>query len=335
MTAAHIRQLVEQAFEYRGYVTIERHDGSRLLGFVYHRDATHIELFDEHAAERLTVALSDIANIALDGDDAAARAQQRWEQRRGRLEARDTPAWGEWEARPTLILVALPLELEGIANVLRAQVHAASASGKLGEHRVIARAVGIGGGAAHVVAAERPRLVIACGFAGALHASLSAGDLVLASAVRDECGDAVVASESMLRVAREALDTLPVAEGELLCSTRIAATRTDKHALAGRGRLALDLESWAAARAAEQASIPWLVLRVVVDPLEIDLPGFAAEARSDYIVPALRHALRGPRAALELARFGIRTSIALRSLRRAMQQLLPAISRLANEEVRA
>jgi hypothetical protein len=334
MIAARINQLVEQAFEYRGYVTVARHDGSQLVGFIYHRDAAHIELFDELGTNRVTIGLAEIADIVLTGDDAAARAHQRWAQRVGRLEARDTSAWGEWEARPTLILVGLPIELRGIAPVLGSDVHRASVAGRIGDDRVIARAVGVGGGAAHVVAAERPRLVISCGFAGALHASLSAGDLVLASAVRDEHGDTVAAPDSALDVARNALSPLRPVEGELLCSARIAASRAEKRALARPGRLAIDLESWAAARAAARWRIPWLALRVVLDPMEVDLPSFAGEVRAAYVVPALRHALGGPRAVLELAQFGIRTSIALRSLRRAMQRLLPALAQLGNEEVR-
>jgi len=320
VTDARITQLVEQAFAYRGYVTVQRHDGSTLVGFVYHRDGAHIEMFDERAAHRLTIGLHDISDIVLDGDDAAATAHERWERRRGALESRTTSAWGEWEARPTLILVALPIELRGIASLL-------------GEDHVIARAIGVGGSAAHVVAETRPRLVVSCGFAGALKGSLSAGDLLLGSSVQDESGDAIAAPESVLRVAREALTHLRVVEGELLCSTRIAATRDAKRALARPGRLAVDLESWPAARAAERSGLPWLALRVVIDPLELDLPTFAGETRTGYVAPALRHMLTGPRAMLELARFGIRTSVALHSLRRAMERLIPALGRLETEEL--
>ncbi|HEX5064078.1 MAG TPA: hypothetical protein VFV99_32100 [Kofleriaceae bacterium] len=333
MTDTRLMQLVQQAFDYRGYVTVVRHDGSSLVGFVYQQDVAEIAMFDEDATQRVTVPLRDIADISITGDDSAARAQRRWERRRDSLEARETSAWGEWEQRPTLILVALPIELRGIASVLRSKVRGTSASAMLGEHRVIARAVGVGGGAAHVVAADRPSLVINCGFAGALEKSLGAGDLVLASSVRDESGESVMARESVLRIARRALAYTQVAEGELLCATRIAATREDKRILARPGRLAVDLESWASARAAERAGIPWLALRVVLDPLEIDLPRFASEAREHYVPSVVRHTLRGPRAVLDLARLGTRTAIAFRSLRRAMQQLMPVLGELGACEV--
>src|SRR5262249_45813279 len=103
MTDPRLIQLVQQAFDYRGYVTVVRHDGSKLVGFVYQRGAVDITMFDEQAANRVRVALHDIADISLTGDDSAAKAQQRWERRRNSLEARETSAWGEWEDRPTLI----------------------------------------------------------------------------------------------------------------------------------------------------------------------------------------------------------------------------------------
>jgi len=322
MSDARIMELVEQAVGYRGHVTVERRDGSRIVGFVYDSAAAHIEMFDERATDRIRVAHAEIANITLSGEDSAAKAQRIWERRRDSLESRETSVWGGWEARPTLILVALPIELRGIAPVLGSSV--------------IARAVGVGGGATHVVAAERPRLVISCGFSGALHASLGPGDLVLASSVRDESGETVAARESVLRITRRALDgRARVAEGEILGATRIAATYDDKRALAGPGRLAVDLESWSAARAAERAGLPWLVLRVVLDPLEINLPPFAGDARAGYLASALHYALGGPRPVLEIARLGIRTAIALRSLRGAVQELLPVLGRLDGAEVRS
>jgi hypothetical protein len=332
---ARLAELVERAFDYRGHVTVERRDGSKLVGFVYDRGDAYVEMFDESSTNRVVVSLDEVANITLTGEDIAARAQRRWERRRDSLESRQTSAWGEWGDRPILILVALPIELHGIAPALGSKVRGASTTGKLGETRVIARAIGVGGGAAHVVADERPRIVISCGFAGALDSSLGSGDLVLGSSVRDEGGEAVAARGSVLSVARRALTHMRVAEGELLCSTCVAATRDHKRMLARPGRLAVDLESWAAARAADRAGVPWLALRVVLDPLEIDLPPFAGEPRGDYLAFALHHALGGPRAVLELGRLGMRTVIALRSLRRAMHELLPMVGNLETDELRS
>ena len=330
MSDVSISALVERALDYRGYVTITRHDGSKLVGFVYDRGPDHVEMFDAHAAGRIRFALHDIAEIAWTGEDCADKAQKMWARRHGALEPRDTPASGDWGEPPTLILVGLPLELRGIARVLRAEIRSDTARGWLDADPVIARATGIGGGAAHVLAADRPRLVLCCGLAGALEPSLATGDLLIASSVRDESGDHVVAPARIVRAAREALaGGSRVAEGEMLCVTRVAATCVDKRALARPGRIGVDLESWACARAAQRAGIPWLVLRVVLDPLHVDLPEFTRDVRKHYVAAAARHALRHPLEALELARLAMRTRAALRALEQALHRLAPTFRVLA------
>jgi adenosylhomocysteine nucleosidase len=336
MSDTRISELVEQAFGYRGHVTVQRHDGSKLIGYVYDRDPAHVEMFDEQGTSRIRIAIREIADITLTGEDCAATSQRNWERRHGRLESQQSSAWGDWEERATLILTALPIELHSIASALGAPVRGATACRTLGDDRVVARAIGVGGGAAQIVAAERPRLVISCGLAGALVGSLRSGDLVLASSVRDESGDRVIARESVLRVVRDALSGCGrLVEGELLCTTRIAATRDDKRALAHPSRCAVDLESWTIAQAADRAHIPWLALRVVLDPLDVDLPAFAGEVRADYVTSMLRYAFSGPRPALAVVRLGLRASLALRSLQRAMQALAPVLGALATAEERA
>lgn len=326
MSAEYLTERIDEALRFRGYVTVVRHDGSRHVGFVYNRGPAYVEMFDESASTRMRVAIDDIADVTLSGEDSAARAQRSWERRRGSLESRATSAWGGWDARPTLILVALPIELRCVARALGCSVRGATARGQIGDEHAIARAIGVGGGAAQVIAAERPRLVIACGFAGALHPSLGPGDLVLASSVYDESGDSVAARPALLRAARRAFGGARVTEGELLCATRVARTRAEKHALARPGRIAVDLESWSAARAAERAGIPWLALRVIVDPLDADLPAFTVGMRGGEIAVALRHALGGPRSMLELARLALRADKAMRALQAALGGLAPVLA---------
>ena len=73
-------------------------------------------------------------------------------------------------------------------------------------------------------------------------------------------------------------------------------------------------------------------MRVIVDPLDVELPAFTREARTSYLRPALRHALRGPRAALELARLGLRARTAARALEHALRRLAPALGELVRAE---
>ena len=199
-----------------------------------------------------------------------------WERRRGKLEPAATSIWGDWAQRPILVLTAMHGEL----------VSGTDAS-------VVVRALGVGGGAAHVIAEQKPRVVISCGFAGGLDASATPDRVVLATAVREELGDPIVAPEALRTAARDALFGL-VVEGEIVCATRIAATPDEKRALARPGRLAVDLESWAIARAAQRAGIPWLAVRVVVDPFDVALPAFARVPRASYLGPRCATRWAGP-----------------------------------------
>ena len=333
MSDPRIRDLLERALDYRGFVTLRRHDGTDLVGYVYDRGPRHVEVFDEQVAQRVRLDIDDIVDVALTGDDSAAKAQQIWERRHGMLEPHDTPAWGEWEDRPTLIVVALARELQGIARALGAQARGATALGRLGEYRALGIAIGTGGGAAHVIAEHHPRLVISCGFSGALDPALRPGDVVLASSVCDEDGRTIAVAEADRLIARRAL--LGPAEGEILCATRVAATALEKRALARPGRLAIDLETWAIATAAREAGIPWLAVRVILDPLDRELPAFVRDTRANYTPAAVRHALRGPRAALDLARLARDARIASYSLERAVRRIAPVVARLtAKERVR-
>jgi adenosylhomocysteine nucleosidase len=335
MSESKIAEQIERAFDYRGFVTVWRRDGSKLVGYIYDRGPDHVELYDDRGTSRLRIATADIAEVALTGDDAAAKAHTMWERRHGKLEPGDTSAWGGWEDRPTLLLVALPSELRVVARVIGGTPHGNTAVGKLGECRAVAIALGPGGGgAALAVAAQRPRLVVSCGFAGALDPFLAAGDIVIASSVRDEHGDSIPAAHNDLELVRRALDgSHRVAEGEILCATQVAVTRDEKRALARPGRLAIDLESFPAARAAHDAKIPWLAIRVVVDPLDSDLPPFARDPHASYVLPALRHAITSTRAMLDLARLGVRARTANRSLERALGGLVSVVTNLRPPEV--
>ncbi len=332
-----LAEQIERAFDYRGFVTVEKKDGSALVGFVYDRGPGFVEMFDESATRRIRIPTSEIAAVELSGEDTAARATAIWERRKGKLESAATSAWGQWEAengdqRPALIVVALGHELRGVARALHAKPRRDSARGKLGDAGAVAVAIGMGGGAERAVREERPRAVISCGFSGALDPSLRAGQLVLASAVRDEAGELIAADPAILEPARAALRGTGFIEGELLCAMRVLASAGEKRALMKPGRVAVDLESWAVARAAESAGLPWLAVRVILDGLDEELPEFTREGHADYLKPALLHALRGPRAVGELIGLGIKAQAANASLEDALARLAPVIAAMGRGE---
>src|SRR5438874_12671097 len=172
----------------------------------------------------------------------------------------------------------------------------------------------------------RPRLVVSCGFCGGLDPGLIAGDLVLATAVRATSGELLEAPEPARLAAAALLDGVRYRQGELVQATSVATTGEEKRALARSGALALDMESFAVARAAEQAGIPWLALRAVVDPADSPLPEFTRETRRGYAWPALKYALSGPRAAARLIRLARDSRLAGAALTTALRRLGPALS---------
>jgi len=320
--SAAAAELVDRAFDYRGYVTVVCRDGSELVGYLYDRGPAHVDLLDETANRRTRLARDEIADIRFTGDDPVQRSQEIWERRKGALEPAESPAYGEWgELRPVLVLVALGLELRHVGRALGIHRRGAFARGKLHGTDFVAHAVGPGGGAAKIVADVEPRLIVSCGFCGALDAELKTGDVVLATSVRDEGGVAVEVPAAPLSTARRALAGLRVFEGGVLCTTAVAATPAEKRGLARPGLLAVDMETHPVARAAAQAGIPWVSARAVIDPLEAELPSFARAPSDRYVVPALLHALSGPSGAVEVARLAARAKRAARSLEEVVRRL--------------
>jgi hypothetical protein len=320
--APRVGELVERAFDYRGYVTVVRSDRSEIVGYVYDRGDSHVDLLDETATRRTRLSRDDIVDIRFTGDDPVRKSQEIWERRKGSLEPRDTPAYGGWAgSRPVLLAVALEHELGHVARSLGLRRQGGSARGRFDGREVVALAVGIGGDAVRAISDEEPRLLVSCGFCGGLDGRLQAGDLVLASSVREQDGLAVEAAPGLLAEARRALSSLKFFEGEVLCTTAVAATPAEKRALAASGALAVDMETHGLALAASKAGIPWLSVRAVLDPLEATLPAFARGPRKSYLAPVLRHVLSRPKGALEIARLAGLARRAGRSLEAAMPRL--------------
>jgi adenosylhomocysteine nucleosidase len=89
------------------------------------------------------------------------------------------------------------------------------------------------------------------------------------------------------------------------------------------------METWAAARAAQQAGVPWLALRAIVDPACASLPEFARSAHDSYVLPALKHSLRGPRAMLDLVQLARAAQRAQSALEAALRAVVPALEAAA------
>jgi hypothetical protein len=82
---ADLRDALEQAFDYRGDVTITRKDGSRVEGYIFDRrnGATLAEsvvrLIPKNSGQKVSIPYSDIAALAFSGrDTAAGRSWEAW-----------------------------------------------------------------------------------------------------------------------------------------------------------------------------------------------------------------------------------------------------------------
>jgi adenosylhomocysteine nucleosidase len=182
----------------------------------------------------------------------------------------------------------------------------------------------IGVGARRAAAAARwvleectPRLVVACGFAGALVPTFAVGDVLVASEV-------VEPDEQRWRVALPAeLGDLPC--GRLLTASRIVATPAAKRTLAWQfGAVAVDMESAAVAEACQAARVPCACVRVISDAVDADVsPRLVELVASGRVSPlrAVAAVARSPGLALELWRLA-------RDTRRAAARFADALHRL-------
>ena len=82
---AELRDALEEAFDYRGDVTITLKDGSRVEGYIFDRrngatlETSVVRLIPQNSAQKLSIAYSDIAALAFTGrDTAAGKSWEAW-----------------------------------------------------------------------------------------------------------------------------------------------------------------------------------------------------------------------------------------------------------------
>ena len=128
--------------------------------------------------------------------------------------------------------------------------------------------------ASELLIAQGATRLISWGCAAALSQTLKPGDLVLADALIDADGIQIGAHPGWLKSTENLLSTtLKIHTGSLAESLTIVATAKDKKRLyAQTGAIALDMESIAIAKVARQNKLPFLAIRAIADPVDMDLP---------------------------------------------------------------
>jgi hypothetical protein len=82
-----LEEAVERAFDYRGDVTVVRHDGSEVVGYLFNRNAEvdrrFVQLFDRAGEGPLTIPYAEIRAIRFTGrDTAAGKSYEAWLRRK-------------------------------------------------------------------------------------------------------------------------------------------------------------------------------------------------------------------------------------------------------------
>lgn len=245
---------------------------------------------------------------------------------------------------PTAVLAALPEEVAGVVARLEGRVERmlerqgegrprGVTEGFVGEEALVIMVTGDGAlnarsGAAALLGAVPVGRLIAIGVAGGLSSGLRAGELIMAREVVGESGCRFCSSVAApaARAAGARLGTVYTA-GHLILESE-DKRRLGEAVLPGREAGVVDLESAHFAAVAEEAGVPWLVIRAVSDTAEEDLPRFLAacagpegEIRRGEV---LRHAARHPSAIPGLLRMRRRIELCGRALASAVEGVLHA-----------
>jgi adenosylhomocysteine nucleosidase len=170
----------------------------------------------------------------------------------------------------------------------------------------------------------KPKIVLSCGFAGALQPDLQVGDLILATEVTDFEGQSWPATWP---------DVLPSGDwqprlkrGRLVTSPHLISDPSQKQELGQRHQaLAVDMESAMVASLCHPMEIPFGCLRVISDrvdtPMSPQLVSLLSGARISWL-GLLVMLVRSPFTTAELWRLAKATRLASRQLAKALGELL-------------
>lgn len=128
--------------------------------------------------------------------------------------------------------------------------------------------------ASELLIAQGATQLISWGCAAALSETLKPGDLVLPDTLIDAEGNHLDIHADWLGFAKNLLSaSLKTYTGSLVESLSIVATAKDKkHLHTQTGAIALDMESIAIAKVARRHNLPFLAIRAIADPVNMDLP---------------------------------------------------------------
>lgn len=180
--------------------------------------------------------------------------------------------------------------------------------------------------------------LISWGCAAALSKELKPGDLILPNVLVDANGrrdfDCLISNHWHQQVKESLSPDIDMYVGGLAESDRIVSTAKEKDRLyAETGAIALDMESIAIARIAKKNNLPFLAIRTVADPADMDLPmaincSISNEGSVD-LAKLLSFVIRHPSQLPSLVKLGCYFSSAKKTLKRVAKQM-PDLASLSN-----
>jgi adenosylhomocysteine nucleosidase len=154
-------------------------------------------------------------------------------------------------------------------------------SGTLAEVEVAVVETGVGGAAAAravtaVLRTHRPRYVISAGFAGALNDGIKRGELLLPTSVlASEQPEILLEAQALIA---ELPSDVKMHRGRLVSADAIVRLPDEKRELGRRfAAQAVDMETYAVARACQERSTPLFSVRIISDDTGDEIPADIAE----------------------------------------------------------
>lgn len=166
---------------------------------------------------------------------------------------------------------------------------------------------------------HRPELIVSAGFAGGLVAGIERGRVVSPSRAMRTGHEAVQLSHAAVSGGAKA--------GAIVTIDHVACTAHEKQSLAATGAEFVDMETWGVARAAREAGLDCVGLRVVSDTASDELPREMAalvkpQSSLRRLGSALRAVSRRPGAAVDMWRLWENAVVDARALADALERLI-------------
>ena len=247
---------------------------------------------------------------------------------------------------PLLVVSALPREIAPLARRLlgarlRGMAGLAAWQATLSARTVVLVATGCGPGPTMaalgtLIPELKPACIVSTGVCGALVPGPRTGHLLFVDSARRE-GDSAPrpASRELVGPAAAALSeaAIPLHLASMFSAPRVVCSPGDKARLAKEtDTTGIDMESAWVAEAADQAGVPWLGVRAVLDeadrPPAMDYGRFIQADGTVSTMGVLLHALVRPWLWAALSADGARMKEASASLARALTRLLATLGTL-------